>query len=379
MELVKEIFIVSIVFVCCSIMQTSPFDSLFWNNTTTTVMVVEIPPPAKVDPFQIPAEIIHYAIDNCYYGDGTVHPGDHLLLLHELCSLFKCAGISDDQVKKKLFSISMKGRAEEWYNMLKNGRSLGWEEIVPLFYSKFYPPSEIHKDRNRIYNFWPQDGESIAQAWGRLKLLMLKCPIHELPSNIVINNFYARLSPHNKDLLDASSSFSFARMKDEAKWDLLEHIQENTEGWENDRGRKSGINYYYECIKSFMSTDDFHSISSVYGLDSQVLANCFKAFASYLDVPKKEWNKYHVPYKDSVSCVPASVEVRATDRVLPEPYIEKVSSPAKVKEHSMLASVVSKSARKVVEPDEQIVVEPTVAIVKDLITKDIEDGHIIFC
>src|SRR3954466_6099315 len=68
-----------------------------------------------------------------------------------------------------------------------------WEEIVPLFYSKFYPPSEIHKDRNLVYNFWPRDGESIAQAWGRLKLLMLKCPIHELPNNIIINKFYARL------------------------------------------------------------------------------------------------------------------------------------------------------------------------------------------
>jgi hypothetical protein len=50
---------------------------------------------------------------------------------------------------------------------------MAWEDIVPLFYSKFYPPSEIHKDRNKVYNFWPHDGESIAQAWGRLKLLML--------------------------------------------------------------------------------------------------------------------------------------------------------------------------------------------------------------
>jgi hypothetical protein len=69
---------------------------------------------------------------------------------------------------------------------------------------------------------------------------MLKCPIHELLSNIVINNFYARLSLHDKDLLDASCSGSFTRMKEEAKWDLLDRIQENTEGWENDKGRKSG-------------------------------------------------------------------------------------------------------------------------------------------
>jgi hypothetical protein len=52
----------------------------------------------------------------------------------------------------------------------------------------------------------------------------LKCPIHELPSNIIVNNFYARLSLHNKDLLDASCSGSFTRVKEEAKWDLLDHI-----------------------------------------------------------------------------------------------------------------------------------------------------------
>jgi hypothetical protein len=139
---------------------------------------------------------------------------------------------------------------------------------------------------------------------------MLKCPIHELPSNIVINNFYARLSLHDKDLLDASCFGSFTRVKEEAKWDLLDRIQENTEGWENDKGRKSGINYDYECIKSFMGTDDFHNVSVVYSLDSQILANYFKAFASYLDVPKKDWSKYHAPYKDTISCVPTRIILR---------------------------------------------------------------------
>src|SRR5215213_5206898 len=93
---------------------------------------------------------------------------------------------------KKLFVMSLSGKAAHWYKLLKDGRSLDWKDIVPLFYSKFYPPSEIHKDRNRIYNFWPHDGESIAQAWERLKTLMLKCPNHELPGNIIIDNFYAR-------------------------------------------------------------------------------------------------------------------------------------------------------------------------------------------
>jgi hypothetical protein len=108
--------------------------------------------------------------------------------------LFKCAGISTGEVKRKLFSLSLKGRAAEWYKTLNDGRPIGWEKIVPLFYFKFNPSHEVHKDRNYIYNFHPHDRESIAQAWGRLKTLVLKCPIHDLPRNVVINNFYARLS-----------------------------------------------------------------------------------------------------------------------------------------------------------------------------------------
>jgi hypothetical protein len=53
-----------------------------------------------------------------------------------------------------------------------------------------------------------------------------------------------------------------------------------------------------------MGTDDFHDVSAVHGIDSQILANYFKAFASYFDIPK-DWNKYHAPYKDTISCVPA--------------------------------------------------------------------------
>jgi hypothetical protein len=106
-----------------------------------------------------------------------------------------------------------------------------------------------------------------------------------------------------------------------------------------------------------MGTDDFHNVNTIYGLDSQILANCFKAFASYPDVPKKDWNKYHASYKDTTSCVPARItEVCTVDRIWPEPYFEKTPFLAKVKEHSMLTSVLNKSAKKALEPDEQITV-----------------------
>ncbi|KAK1682790.1 hypothetical protein QYE76_043638 [Lolium multiflorum] len=288
--------------------------------------------------------------------------------------------ITMDEVRKKLFSISLSGKAAHWYKLLKNRDSLDWEDIVPLFYSKFYPPSEIHKDRNRIYNFWPHDGESIAQAWGRLKSLMLKCPIHELPGNVIIDNFYARLSFQDKTLLDTSCSGSFTRNKEEFKRDLLDRIQENTEGWENDKDRESGIIFDYKCIEAFMDTDKFRNMSATYGLDSQVVANLYKAFASHYELPKKNFDKYHEPYKDKIdSSVNKCVVIETVDHVIPEAYIEKTPFPAKMKEYSVISSVVNKSEKKPIEPEEQIKVEPAVAIVKDLVTENVEDGHIIFC
>ncbi|KAK1678265.1 hypothetical protein QYE76_039113 [Lolium multiflorum] len=289
-------------------------------------------------------------------------------------------GIAMDEVRKKLFSLSLSGKAAHWYKLLDNGDSLEWNDIVPRFYSKFYPPSEIHKDRNRIYNFWPHDGESIAQAWGRLKSLMLKCPIHELPGNVIIDNFYARLSFQDKTLLDTSCSGSFTRNKEEFKRDLLDRIQENTEGWENDKDRESGIIYDYKCIEAFMDTDKFRNMSAIYGLDSQVAVNLYKAFASHYELPKKNFDKYHEPYKDKIdSSINKCVVVETADRVIPEAYIEKTPFPAKMKEYSVINSAVHKSEKKPVEPEEQIKVEPAVAIIKDLVTESVEDGHIIFC
>ena len=76
--------------------------------------------------------------------------------------------------------------------------------------------------------------------------------------------------------MDTSCAGSFTRNKEDCKWALLDRIQDNTEGWENDKGRKSGITYDFECIKTFMNSDEFRNVSTAYGLDSQVVVTFIK-------------------------------------------------------------------------------------------------------
>src|ERR1043165_195088 len=124
-------------------------------------------------------------------------------------------------VMKKLFSVSLKYKVSDWYKLRDNSDSLEWQELMSLFYAKFYPLREIHQDRNYIYKFWSRDRESIAQAWGILKSLMLKCPNHELPKEIILTNLYASLSREDKEMLDASYSGVFQTRSVEERRDVI--------------------------------------------------------------------------------------------------------------------------------------------------------------
>ena len=62
---------------------------------------------------------------------------------------------------------------------------------------------------------------------------------------------------------------------------------------------------------------------------------------------------------------------------MPTAYIEKPPFPVRIKEHAKVSTMVCKSNIKAPRPSEQIKVEPSVAMVKDLLVEKI-DGHVIY-
>ena len=79
--------------------------------------------------------------------------------------------------------------------------------------------------------------------------------------------------------------------------DLLERIKCNSEDWELDEGKESGITPKFDCVKSFMGTDVFREFSTKYGLDSEIVASFSESFATHVDLPKVKWFKYILPLK----------------------------------------------------------------------------------
>ena len=68
-------------------------------------------------------------MNDCYAGDGTVHPSIHFLKLTELCELFNTLDLTRDEVMMKLFTLSLKGKALEWYRLQDDSHLMDWEQI----------------------------------------------------------------------------------------------------------------------------------------------------------------------------------------------------------------------------------------------------------
>ena len=109
-------------------MEPSEFELTFGDTLSAALVATRGPPPIESVPFKIPMGILDCVMSNRYAGDVTVHPGYHLLFMREICGLFKIAGVSIEVMMRKLFSLSLKEKAIEWYRLLDNSHLLDLEK-----------------------------------------------------------------------------------------------------------------------------------------------------------------------------------------------------------------------------------------------------------
>ena len=133
--------------------------------------------------------MIEKLLANPFTGDGTLHHDLHLIYVDEVCGLFKLAGLPEDEVKKKVFPLSLKGKALTWYRLCDDIGSWNYNRLKLEFHQTFYPMHLAHRDRNYIYNFWPGEGESIAQAWGGLSQCYIHAPIMSSQEKLLFRIF----------------------------------------------------------------------------------------------------------------------------------------------------------------------------------------------
>jgi hypothetical protein len=237
--------------------------------------------------YQIPINTV-FDLLKSFSDKGSMSALDHLQLIEDRCTLFKLDEVSEDEAKGKLLYLSPDDEARAWMRSINEENILDWEDMKKAFYLKYYPPIEAYRDRGFIYNFWPHPEESISQAWGRLKKCLRKNPCHGIFKSIILINFYVRLLSFHKDFLDNSSGEIFTNRGVEDAWGLLDLVSENTDNWDLDKGKIITIDYGYDCVKNFYTSNVFGELSRLYSIDSHVLLEVVKSFAKHVALPRKD-------------------------------------------------------------------------------------------
>ena len=138
-------------------MESNPQRGLFGVSSPRPVEQRVAPQPTQPTepienetPFEIPSGMIEQLLANPCAGDGTEHPDMHLIYVEQICGLFKLAGLPSDHVMKKVFPLSLKGKALAWYRLCDDIGSCNWNRLKLEFHQKIYPMHLVHRDRNYI-------------------------------------------------------------------------------------------------------------------------------------------------------------------------------------------------------------------------------------
>ncbi|KAI4297568.1 hypothetical protein L6164_037453 [Bauhinia variegata] len=188
--------------------------------------------------FEIKLAVIQMVQNNQFLGAPNEDPNLHLSTFLEICDTFKYNRVSEEAIKLKLFSFSLRVGARRWLNSLPPSSLDTWDSLAQKFLIKYFPPSKTTKLRTEIVNFNQFDRESLYDAWERFKELLRKCSHHGMQDWLVMQVFYEGLSTNTKTVVDAAAGGAFLN-KDYAevlslhttllKGNSMEAVQEEAE------------------------------------------------------------------------------------------------------------------------------------------------------
>ena len=120
-------------------MENNPLRGLFGVSSPRMEQQLVIPQPtAPTENIEneIPSGMVDQLLANPYAGDGTKHPDMHLIYVEQIFGLFKLAGLPGDEVMKKVFPLSLKGKALPWYRLCDDIGSWNWNRLKLEFHQK---------------------------------------------------------------------------------------------------------------------------------------------------------------------------------------------------------------------------------------------------
>nr|GEW34584.1 reverse transcriptase domain-containing protein [Tanacetum cinerariifolium] len=168
-------------------------------------------------------------------------PGDdankHLDQFLHVTQSIKVNGVTDDALRLYLFPYSLTHHATAWFDPLPRNSINTFEHMAKMFLRKYFPPSIVTKLRNEITNFRHSPDESLFEAWERYKILINRCPNHNMFPVTQIDTFYNGLTLRHRDTINAAAGGTFMKRYSKECYDLIENMIAHHNDWDTSAQR----------------------------------------------------------------------------------------------------------------------------------------------
>ncbi|XP_019055703.1 PREDICTED: uncharacterized protein LOC104611813 [Nelumbo nucifera] len=177
--------------------------------------------------FELKSGLIHLL--PTFHGLTGEDPHKHLKELHVVCTNMKPTGVTEEQIKLRAFSFSLKDSTKDWLYYLPSGSITTWNELKRLFLEKYFPASRAANIRKEICGVRQYNGESLHEYWECFKKLCASCPHHQISEQLLIQYFYEGLQPTDRSMIDAASGGALVDKTPEAARNLIANMVANSQ------------------------------------------------------------------------------------------------------------------------------------------------------
>jgi hypothetical protein len=136
-------------------------------------------------------------------------------------------GVTQDQMRARLFSFSLLGKALQWFHSQPAETVQKWNTLMIAFMKEYYSPGKTQSLRNKIATFAQYPTETISEAFECFNEYTQAVPHHKFPKEDLVQKFYQGLTMASRTIIDASAKRSIIELTPTEAFTLFKKVADN--------------------------------------------------------------------------------------------------------------------------------------------------------
>jgi hypothetical protein len=176
-------------------------------------------------PFEIKTSTIHMVQHSPFTGKEDLNL--HFQAFIQQCQTFNMYGVTQDQMRARLFSFSLLGKALQWFHSQPVETVQNWNALMRAFMKEYYSPGKTQSLRIKIATFAQYPTEAISKAFERFNEYTQVVPHHKFSKEDLVQKVYQGLTMVSRTIIDASVGGSIIELTPTQAFTLFKKVVDN--------------------------------------------------------------------------------------------------------------------------------------------------------